>query len=79
MRVLRKYYRVALGYVFIVLGFIGLFVPVLQGILFLAMGSLLLSTHSKTFAKLKERMKAKYPGAYACVKARIPKDREQRD
>ena len=79
MYALRKYYKLALGYLLIVLGFIGLFVPVLQGVLFLAMGSILLSSHSKTFGKLKERIKAKYPGAYAYVKARVPQNRKQRN
>jgi len=75
--VIRKYYKLALGYLLIVLGFIGLFVPVLQGILFLTVGSLLLSTHSKTFRKLKDRIKVKYPQAYAYVKSRIPRDRSR--
>lgn len=75
MRIPKKYYRLAFGYLLIVLGFIGLFVPILQGILFLTMGTVLLSTHSKAFRKLKERVRVKYPQAYAYVKARIPKDR----
>ena len=57
MSLLKKYYKLVLGYLLIVLGFIGLFVPILQGILFLTMGSLLLSTHSKTFRKLTDRIK----------------------
>jgi uncharacterized membrane protein YbaN (DUF454 family) len=75
MSIIKKYYKLALGYLLIILGFIGLFVPILQGILFLTMGTVLLSTHSKAFYKLKERIKAKYPQTYAYVKARIPKDR----
>ena len=77
MSVLRKYSKLALGYLLIVLGFIGLFVPILQGILFLTLGSLLLSTHSTTFKKLKDRIKVKYPQAYAYVKSRIHRDRDR--
>lgn len=51
-----------LGYVFLVLGIIGLFVPVLQGFLFIAVGLILLSRHAE-WAK----------GALAWLKRRHPR------
>jgi uncharacterized membrane protein YbaN (DUF454 family) len=56
------------GYILIVLGIIGLFTPFLQGILFLSIGSAILSSQSKTFRKIKNRIEKKYPRLFACLR-----------
>jgi uncharacterized membrane protein YbaN (DUF454 family) len=50
-----------IGWGFIVLGVAGLFLPVLQGILFLLIGLSLLSTTSPWAAKVLRRVKARFP------------------
>ncbi len=56
-----------LGWAFIVLGIAGLFLPVLQGILFLLIGLIILSTEYVWAHKLLAKMKARFPkiGAHA--------------
>ena len=49
------------GWIFIVLGVLGLFLPILQGILFLAIGSMLLSMESPTAQRILTRLRNKYP------------------
>ena len=50
-----------LGYGFIGLGVLGLFLPVLQGVLFLAVGFIILSRHAPWAERLLARIKARYP------------------
>jgi len=50
-----------LGWVFLVLGFFGLFLPILQGILFLAIGMVLLSYESPWFRKKLTWFERRYP------------------
>ena len=50
-----------LGWVFIVLGILGLFLPVLQGILFLLIGLYLLSSTSPWAEKLLNRLRERFP------------------
>ena len=49
------------GWAFIVLGILGLFLPILQGILFLAIGGMLLSMESPTAKRLMDRLRVRYP------------------
>ena len=49
------------GWIFIVLGVLGLFLPILQGILFLAIGGMLLSMESPTAQRILDRLRSKYP------------------
>jgi uncharacterized membrane protein YbaN (DUF454 family) len=63
------------GWGFIVLGIAGLFLPVLQGILFLLIGLALLSNTSPWAARLLETLKKRFPAVSrkfdeAMVKAR---------
>jgi hypothetical protein len=44
--------RIILGFVFIVLGILGLFLPFLQGILFLTIGVFLLASHLPVFGRI---------------------------
>ena len=50
-----------LGYAFLVLGVLGLFLPILQGILFLLVGLILLAKSQPRFRLLKQRIKRRYP------------------
>lgn len=58
---MRTIFRQVMGWFFIVLGVVGLFLPVLQGILFLAVGFLLLSRDIPVFRRLVIWFKKKYP------------------
>ena len=50
-----------LGWCFIVLGVIGLFLPILQGVLFLLAGLYLLSNESRTARRLLQRLRRRFP------------------
>ncbi|MFN0044497.1 MAG: PGPGW domain-containing protein [Alphaproteobacteria bacterium] len=56
-----------LGWTFLVLGALGLFLPFLQGVLFLAIGLVLLSREVKWARELRARLLARFPG----IKAKI--------
>ncbi|MCB2053707.1 MAG: hypothetical protein KDE35_05620 [Geminicoccaceae bacterium] len=51
------------GYGFLVLGVLGLVLPVLQGFLFIAIGLIVLSRHAPWAGRLLDRLKAKHPKA----------------
>ncbi len=61
-RLAKRIAILALGWGFILFGIVGLFLPVLQGILFLLIGLALLSSESKTARRILERLRARYPG-----------------
>lgn len=50
-----------LGYGFLVLGVLGLFLPILQGVLFITVGLLILSRHAPWAERLLARLKARHP------------------
>ena len=56
-----------LGYGFLVLGVIGLFLPILQGVLFITVGLLILSKHAAWAERLLTRIKIKYPSVARMV------------
>jgi len=49
------------GWLFVLLGVLGLFLPVLQGILFLAVGVYLLSLESRTVRRRVDHYRARHP------------------
>lgn len=53
--------RFGLGILFLVLGVIGCFLPILQGFLFLAAGAFLLSPYIRFFRKIKVVLFRRYP------------------
>lgn len=57
----KRYAVLALGWVFIFLGILGLFLPILQGILFLTIGLILLSRESEWAAGKLEWLKTRFP------------------
>ena len=56
---------ITLGWFFILLGVIGLFLPVLQGILFIFIGVYLLARRQPWAAALLVRLRTKYPKIYS--------------
>lgn len=52
------------GWFFILLGIVGLFLPILQGILFIAVGLLILSKESRWAKKMFVRLRRRYPKQY---------------
>ena len=60
-RRIKRYAILVLGWVFIFLGILGLFLPILQGILFLTIGLILLSRESVWAAAKLDWLKTKYP------------------
>lgn len=59
-----RFKRIAIywaGWGFIVLGILGLFLPILQGILFLLIGLSLLSNSSPWAAKILQKVKERFP------------------
>ena len=63
----KKWGVLAAGWTFILLGIAGLFLPVLQGILFLLIGLIILSSEYVWAHKLLTRLKERFPkmGAHA--------------
>jgi uncharacterized membrane protein YbaN (DUF454 family) len=60
-RLVKRILILSLGWMFIVLGILGLFLPVLQGILFLFIGIFLVSRESKTVHRQVEKLRKRYP------------------
>ena len=58
-----RFLMLGLGYGFLGLGFLGLFLPILQGVLFLAIGLIILSRHATWAERLILRLKTRYPRA----------------
>ena len=58
---LKRYAVLALGWFFVFLGILGLFLPILQGILFLTIGLILLSLESEWAAGKLDWLKTRYP------------------
>ncbi len=56
-----RYLMLGLGYGFIGLGVLGLFLPILQGVLFLAIGLIILSRQAPWAERLLARVKARHP------------------
>jgi len=60
-RIVRHYLILGFGWFFILLGILGLFLPVLQGILFLCIGAILLSRTSPRMRWMVMRLGRRYP------------------
>lgn len=61
-RLLKKWLILIVGWGFLFLGVIGLFLPVLQGILFIVIGLVILSAEYTWAHHLLQRAKQKFPG-----------------
>ncbi len=58
---LTRLFRLTLGFFFLVLGISGLFLPFLQGLLFLALAALLFSPDLPFLARWLDRLEARHP------------------
>ncbi len=56
-----RFLMLGLGYGFLALGVLGLFLPILQGFLFIAVGLLILARHAAWAQRLLDRAKARHP------------------
>jgi len=77
-RSVRHYLVLALGWIFIFLGILGLFLPILQGILFLCVGAVLLSSVSPRTRLMVMKLGRRYPKFRAALTAAKGKAREWR-
>ncbi len=68
-RGLRHWSLLGLGWAFVVLGIAGLFLPILQGILFLAVGGAILAGESARARLLLRRLRKRYPAFGNAVEA----------
>jgi uncharacterized membrane protein YbaN (DUF454 family) len=72
MPTVTRFKRIALiilGWLFIALGIVGLFLPVLQGVLFLLVGLVILSAEYHWARKLLEKVRTRFPKLDAVIKA----------
>jgi uncharacterized membrane protein YbaN (DUF454 family) len=72
---MKRIVRLIAGFLLLVLGFIGLFLPVLQGILFIILGLLLLAPESEIIRSGLEKLKKRYPDIFLKVR-NLTKDRK---
>ncbi len=56
--------KITLGLILLPLGVVGLFLPFLQGALFLLVGIALLSSEVRFVARLRDRVRQRYPGPW---------------
>jgi len=56
--------KIAVGMGFMGLGFVGLFLPVLQGVLFMLVGLAILSTESRRVRRFRDEIKRRHPGPW---------------
>ena len=61
---LKRFTILSIGTLFILIGFLGLFLPFIQGIIFLFIGLLILSKESKTAQAMLEKWCEKHPQSY---------------
>ena len=61
---IKKLLSMIVGWSFIVLGILGLFLPFLQGILFLLVGLIILSKHYAFAQRWLDKLKHRFPAAF---------------
>jgi uncharacterized membrane protein YbaN (DUF454 family) len=61
MGAIKKLGLLIIGWFFIVLGILGLFLPILQGILFIMIGLAILSSRSETIKRYLRYLEERYP------------------
>ena len=64
----RRVAVLVLGWILIVFGIVGLFLPVLQGVLFILLGLYVLSRESETARRWLHRIRESHPGLDAKLK-----------
>jgi len=63
----KKLVKLIVGWTFLILGILGLFLPILQGVLFTAVGLVILAEESKFVKKLLQPLERKYPKQFEKV------------
>ncbi|PIP05669.1 MAG: hypothetical protein CO012_04270 [Syntrophobacterales bacterium CG_4_8_14_3_um_filter_49_14] len=58
---MKRILRHVLGWFFVVLGIVGLFLPILQGILFILVGITILAPEIPLFRRLLSKLRHRYP------------------
>ncbi len=66
---MKKTLMLVIGWFFLILGIVGLFLPILQGVLFIMIGLAILSTRSEKIKRLLKRLEDRYPQHYERVMA----------
>lgn len=61
---LRQLFLLVLGWGVLLLGVVGLFLPILQGVLLILVGMGILSKVSPRMRRLRDRLHARYPGPF---------------
>jgi len=74
---MKKILRHVFGWSFVVLGIIGLFLPLLQGILFILIGIIILAPEIPLFRKLLSELRRKYPLVFEKAERLIKKYRSK--
>jgi len=69
MNEFKKVGLLVIGWIFIGLGILGLFLPILQGFLFIMIGLAILSSRSKTIRRFLKYIERRYPQRYHKVVA----------
>lgn len=64
-----RFFKIVLGVIFLILGVVGLFLPVLQGVLFLLLALAILSTESRRVRRLRDGLRQRYPGPWEKAEA----------
>jgi uncharacterized protein len=62
---MKQFLRYILGIAFLILGIVGLFLPILQGILFIMIGLLILAPNNRLIKKLLVWVRRKYPKIFS--------------
>lgn len=61
---LKRIFRYTFGILFLILGVAGLFLPILQGILFIIVGLLILAPESRRIQRLLDKLRERYPAVF---------------
>ena len=67
-RQIKRIVVLLIGWLLIAFGVVGLFLPILQGVLFIMLGLLVLSRESKTARRWLQRARQRYPNVDAKLK-----------
>jgi len=65
---MKAMFRILAGWFFIILGIIGLFLPILQGALFIIIGLLFLAPGNPSIQRLLAKLKKEYPHIFRKLK-----------
>ena len=67
MRRIKNVGMLIVGWFFVLLGIVGLFLPILQGILFIMIGLAILSSRSELIRRFLKRLEERFPQHYEQV------------